>query len=314
MLMVTIRITQLRQADLNLLVYFIVLAEERNISRAAKRLLLSQPAVSRALQRLRDLFQDDLLVRTPEGYEPTPKGQNLLQELAVIFPRIDRLISGSEFDPQREKASFRIAATDNATQLYGPVLCRKALSWGETSFEFKPWTDEAYEELNRGRLDLVLNADDGSLPPHFLREMLFEDEFVCVVAKESRFRKQISWKQYIAGTHVGVSTLGGRQTIPESALASHGVARRCVVSVPYFSVALHMVAGTELIVTAPQRLAESRIDRSTAKILQPPGEIGRFQYLMAWHKRLDTDAAHRWMRHTIREATTSIPPLKERTR
>src|SRR3984885_506623 len=75
------RITHLRQADLNLLVVFTVLAEERNVTRAASRLLLSQPAVSRALQRLRDMFHDDLLIRSSSGYEPTPKGQHLLHEL-----------------------------------------------------------------------------------------------------------------------------------------------------------------------------------------------------------------------------------------
>jgi len=84
------RINHLRQADLNLLIVFTILAEERNVTRAAKRLLLSQPAVSRALQRLRDMFRDDLLIRTSAGYEPTPKGQRLLHELELIKPGIER--------------------------------------------------------------------------------------------------------------------------------------------------------------------------------------------------------------------------------
>ena len=100
------RITQLRQADLNLLVVFSVLAEERNVSRAAKRLLLSQPSVSRALQRMRDTFHDDLLVRTAKGYEPTPQGERVLQELEIMLPKLDRLISGSTFDPATEHCSF----------------------------------------------------------------------------------------------------------------------------------------------------------------------------------------------------------------
>src|SRR5712664_1347965 len=99
------RVTQLRQADLNLLIVFTVLAEERNVTRAAARLLLSQPAVSRALQRLRDMFHDDLLIRTSNGYEPTPKGQRLLQELESTLPRLDRLLSGSDFDPATEQTT-----------------------------------------------------------------------------------------------------------------------------------------------------------------------------------------------------------------
>src|SRR6202007_1440512 len=93
------RIVHLRQADLNLLVVFTALAEERSVSRAAERLLLSQPAGSRALQRLRETFHDDLLIRTGSGYEPTPKGERLLHELSATFPRLDRLLSGDEFDP-----------------------------------------------------------------------------------------------------------------------------------------------------------------------------------------------------------------------
>src|SRR3977135_2704163 len=108
------RITYLRQADLNLLIVFTVLAEERNVTRAAKRLLLSQPAVSRALQRLRDMFHDDLLIRTSSGYQPTPKGERLLHELESTLPRLDRLLSGNDFDPAAEETSFQIAARAHA--------------------------------------------------------------------------------------------------------------------------------------------------------------------------------------------------------
>src|SRR3989442_11983967 len=110
------RITQLRQADLNLLIVFTVLAEERNVTRAAARLFLSQPAVSRALQRLRDMFHDYLLIRTANGYEPTPQGQRLLQDLATMLPRLDRLMAGGDFDPSTEDATFRISATHHALQ------------------------------------------------------------------------------------------------------------------------------------------------------------------------------------------------------
>jgi DNA-binding transcriptional LysR family regulator len=85
---------------------FTVLAQERNVTRAAARLLLSQPAVSRALQRLRDMFHDDLLIRSSSGYEPTPNGQRLLHELETSLPRLDRLLSGSESIQRRKKPRF----------------------------------------------------------------------------------------------------------------------------------------------------------------------------------------------------------------
>ena len=129
----TIRTAQVRNTDLNLLVNFVVLAEERTLSRAARRLFLSQPSMTRALQKLRETFDDALLVRSPSGYVLTPKGENLLQEVAQFLPRLDRLISGREFDPAQESAHFRIAATDNATQLYGPTLSRRSAEWQKTS-------------------------------------------------------------------------------------------------------------------------------------------------------------------------------------
>src|SRR6267143_3019491 len=154
------RVTQLRQADLNLLIVFTALAEERNVTRAAERLMLSQPAVSRALQRLRDMFHDDLLIRTANGYEPTPKGQRLLQDLTTMLPRLDRLMAGGDFDPSTEDATFRIAATDHAAQLLVPLLCNSVLSKPtRVDFSFVPRHAGQYEALEKGRLDLVLNAD-----------------------------------------------------------------------------------------------------------------------------------------------------------
>jgi Mn-dependent DtxR family transcriptional regulator len=143
------RATRLRQADLNLLVVFSVLAEERNVSRAARRLQLSQPAVSRALQRMRDTFHDDLLVQTAKGYEPTPQGERVLQELENMLPKLERLISGSTFDPVTEHCSFRIAATDNATSIMAPVLCREVLPVArQVRFTFASWRGDVFEDLS----------------------------------------------------------------------------------------------------------------------------------------------------------------------
>src|ERR1700761_3333164 len=105
-----IGIEKLRQADLNLLVYFVVLVEEKSVSRAAKRLHLTQPALSRALQRLRELFNDELLVRGAKGYQTTPRGEELLGQLALVLPQLNTLIAGTGFDPSRNETTFNITA------------------------------------------------------------------------------------------------------------------------------------------------------------------------------------------------------------
>jgi DNA-binding transcriptional LysR family regulator len=303
----TMRLTHLRQTDLNLLVVFTALPEERNVTRAAARLLLSQPAVSRALQRLRDMFQDDLVIRTSNGYEPTPKGQRLLQELESTLPRLDRLLSGSDFDPATEESTFRIAATDHASNVLCPLLCKTVLpAGGKVSFDFVAFHDGTFEAMEKGRLDLLLNADDGLLPSRFARETVFEDDFACVAAKESNFSRALTLKQYLAASHIGVGILGGLQTIPEKRLAAIGEKRHCPIWVPYFTTALRCVAGTNLMATVPRRMAEFEAGNPSLKILKPPEVFGRFKYLMAWHPRMNTDASHLWLRAIMLKVGKSL--------
>jgi DNA-binding transcriptional LysR family regulator len=307
MFIYVMRTTYLRQADLNLLVVFTVLAEERNVTRAAARLLLSQPAVSRALQRLRDMFHDDLLIRSSSGYEPTPKGQRLLHELETSLPRLDRLLSGGDFDPATEETSFRIAATDHTCHVVCPLLCRTVLTPGvKVSFDFGPLHDGQFEAMEKGRLDMVLVADDGYAPVHFAKEVIFEVDFVCVVAKESRFSRALTLKQYLAADHIGISILGGIQTIPEKRLAAIGAKRRCPIWVPYHITAMRSLISTNLVATVPRRMAELEASNPAIKILKAPAVLGTFKYLMSWHPRMNTDAAHTWLRSTIREAGKRI--------
>ena len=296
------RLTQLRQADLNLLIYFIALAEEKSISRAAKRLRLSQPAVSRAFQRLRELFNDDLLVRTARRYEPTPRGQALLQELAIILPQLERLISGKEFDPSTEQASFRVAASDSLAQLYGSALAKRYSARPNLAFIFQTYTDDRFSNLEANRFDLLLDAEFKALPTTLKSEVLFEEELVCAVARESAYEKQISLSQYLAADHICISVLEDQQTIPDMALAKVGATRRCAFTVPYFGVGLRMVGGTPLIATLPRKLAESLANPDQTRLVSAPKELGNFRYLMIWHSRQELDIRHLWLRQAIRDA------------
>jgi len=271
------RVTQLRQADLNLLIVFTVLAEERNVTRAAARLFLSQPAVSRALQRLRDMFHDDLLIRTANGYEPTPKGQRLVQDLATMLPRLDRLMAGGDFDPSTEDATFRIAATDHAAHLLVPLLCNSVLSNPtKVDFSFVPLHAGQYEALEKGRLELVLNADHDTSTFQLSKEVIFEVDFVCVVSRKSKFERAITLKQYLAAEHVAVDIIGGVQTHPD------------------------------MIATVPRRMALLEAPKKVTRILEGPAALGSFKYVMIWHQRMQTDAAHMWLRSIIREAGKAI--------
>jgi DNA-binding transcriptional LysR family regulator len=298
------RTTQLRQADLNLLIVFAVMAEERNISRAATRLGLTQPAMSRAMQRARDMFRDDLLVRTRGTFQPTPLGQRLLRELEVILPRLDQLLTGTGFDPTKEELTFRITATDYGSSLVCEPLCQEFLPKdSKITFRFVPRSDTEFDELEHGQLDLVLRADDGKAPASLSSEFLFDEEFVCVMAKELPYSRRLTLKQYLSERHIGMS---GAQSLPERSLALAGAKRNCAMMVPYFTAAISAVAGTNFVATVPRRIAESEAHRPDVKILKAPQEFAPFRYMMFWHPRMNTDAAHSWLRSAMKTVGQKI--------
>src|SRR5712664_4629685 len=182
--MAAMRLEKLRQVDLNLLIAFAAIAEEKSVTAAASRLFLSQPAVSRALQRARAMFQDDLLIRTRNGLELTLRGRKILQDLEILLPKMDQLVTPNLFDPRQEKSHFRISGPDNVCTAILPHLCRQYASGGyQVRFEFLPWQAGIAELVERGQLELILHIDDGLLPVHFHSERLYREDWICAVAR-----------------------------------------------------------------------------------------------------------------------------------
>ena len=194
------RLEKLRQVDLNLLITFAAIAEEKSVTAAASRLLLSQPAVSRALQRARTMFQDDLLVRSPGGFELTLRGRKILQELEGLLPTMEHLVTPTRFDPMREKSHFRIAGPDNVCTVVVPRLCRQYVNpHYQVQFEFLPWGSGIAELVEHGQIDLMLHIDVALLPSHFQSERFYREDWICVVARDSPFGDRLSlsstWRQ-----------------------------------------------------------------------------------------------------------------------
>jgi DNA-binding transcriptional LysR family regulator len=304
MVMGAMRLEKLRQVDLNLFITFAAIAEEKSVTAAASRLLLSQPAVSRALQRARAMFQDDLLVRSPHGFEVTLRGRKILEELAVLLPKMERLVTPALFDPVREKSHFRISGPDNVCTVVLQRLCRQYVNGRyQVQFEFLPWQSGIAELVEHGQLDLVLHIDDGLLPSHFQSERLYREDWICAVARESDFGEQLSLKQYLAASHIVVSTLSGVQTIPDKRLAAVGAKRGSFIRLPYFGVALQCLTGTALVLTLTSGLTSVVRGDRTLRIVKAPHELHPFHFLMAWHPRLNTDPRHVWLRAAMRSTT-----------
>ena len=188
------------------------------------------------------------------------------------------------------------------------MLCKDLSQW-KVAYSFQPWSDDHFLKLERNKLDLVLDARGESVAEHLQSEVLFEDEFVCVVAKESLLPDHLSLGQYLTHDHIGVNVLHGQQTLPELALKAAGKRRRCPISVPYFTVAIRMVEATLFIVTAPRRVAQAISNPSKTRLITPPTQMTNFSYMMYLHPRLNGDPQHRWLRQTFRGATRCIPAL-----
>src|SRR5258708_2902034 len=159
------RMVHLRNLDLNLLVLLHVLLEERHITRAAERSFLSQSAMSRALERLREMFGDPLLVRSGRAYERTIRGERVLRELEALMPRLEAMVRGTDFDPAQSRERVRWALTDHAsTVLLPPLVARVMKGAPSVEMEVSPWRIQAYEDVAAGRIDAALSAEEASPP------------------------------------------------------------------------------------------------------------------------------------------------------
>jgi DNA-binding transcriptional LysR family regulator len=300
------RDTHLRQVDLNLLLALHALLEERHVTRAAKRCFLSQPAMSRALERLREMFGDALLIRSGRAYERTVRAESLLGELQSLLPRLEAMVRGEEFDPQRSQERFRLAVTHHASiTLIPPLIRRIRTEAPDVRLDVSQWEERAYDAVIAGRLDTALSAEH---PPSGLEsEVLFEVDFICVVGAAQKVHPpRLTLAQYLQLPHVAVETWTGQQTPVDRPLAQFGAKRRVVLSVPFFSAAIFAVANTDLVLTAPRKLTKVVRPLDGVRLVEPPREIKPFPYFMTWHARLNEEPAHAWFREQVRTAARTI--------
>jgi DNA-binding transcriptional LysR family regulator len=203
--------------------------------------LLEGPATSRTLQRLRAMFEDDLMIRGPGGYQLTPAGVRLQQELNQLLPQIESLLGKPVFDARLEEASFRLTGLDNVCSMVCPLLCREILpSAPRVALNLVPWRESAFADLDHGRLDLVLSNDDILTPSHLVSQRLYRERWYCIVAKDSPLPERISLKRYLACEHIAVPVLEGSRRFRISDCRRSGMSGRlrseCRTLAPRWSV------------------------------------------------------------------------------
>lgn len=296
---------------MRLLRIFLVLMAEKNVSNAAVRLDISQPAASHALARLRELFKDPLLLRSRGGMVASDRAAQFEAGVRSLVQAYDALLTDVQpFDPTRSDQTFVLSAPEYAERLLLPSLVRLLRAQApKVRVEVRaPDRDRALDLLENGQVDLRIAWLPK--PPPTLRSMqLFQDRIVCIADPDHpTIRGKLSLEDYLAATHArplgtGRTTTG--RTIDE-AVERLGKKLNLAFLVQNFLTIPFMMRGTDIIATLPMRLARILQEQHDLQILEPPMRLPKVSYAAYWHERSQKDPAHRWLRGMLQQAAREL--------
>jgi DNA-binding transcriptional LysR family regulator len=293
----------LSSIDLNLLVSLDALISEAHVGRAARKIGLSQPAASHALNRLRDLLADPLLVRVGSRMELTPRAISLRDSLADALQRVQTLLVADSFDPGRSSRRFSVMMQDHLAHLVVPALVKRVHSEAAgVRLDVLPWQSPASIKLERFRsIDLLISCSTNEIAG-FQRETLFTDTEVTVVRKGHPAASRLkNLKTFLNSSHVAVVGRGLTEDPVDGWLRQEGLARQIVLRVPSYLQALQAVAQSDLVAFVPKRLAESLAKPLSVTVLRPPIDPGEYQEYLFHPRRAAQDPASIWLRRLVVE-------------
>lgn len=295
------RYQHIARSNLNLLASFQALIEERSITKAAARMFLSQPAMSRVLDKLQEMFDDKLLVRTRKGFHPTRRALEIYDQLERVLPSIEELLRGRKFEPEVAKDYFRIAMTDHVALAVLPTFMKEiARQAPGIRIEISAWDDGSFRKLETNALDLVIWVNDAPSP--LLSEELYRDHSVCVVSKRHPIgKKTLTAKRYLELEHLVISLIGTQQGVLEKALAQRGYRRNARLSIPFFAAAIPIIESTNMAATLPSRLARRFLSSANIRSIPISIKLPDIRYIQVWHPRNDEEPAHIWLRNVIKK-------------
>jgi len=294
----------LRSFDLNLLLAFDLLMRERNVTRAAEQMFVTQSAMSHILHRLRQQFDDPLLVKTPTGMQPTVRALALVEPVRALLLDMERLLEPpQDFDPAASQRRFSLAATDYMEFLLLPDLSRLIEQAAPGIDIHVKRTESAFPmaQLENGSLDVVLGFASVLEPPaHLCCEHLFSDRMACVMRQQHpRIRGAPSLQEYLTASHMLISRTGSQLGAVDAKLAELGLERHIKLIVPHFLSAPLIVAQTDMILSLPYRIAAQFKTFAALDIVPVPIDLPDYDLVMIWHPLREKDPAHCWLREQI---------------
>ena len=287
----------LNSLDLNLLVALDALLREGSVSRAAMRIGLSQPATSHALQRLRDVIGDPLLVRTGARMELTPRAQALRGPLAQTLDQVRGLFTPDQFDAARSERHFRLMMPDLAVELLMPPLMEKVTKQApRVTIDVVPWRGPAIFTAEFARtIDLVISIGDAFKGFH--RQRLYADSDALAVRRGHPVGAGLKKREaFLAARHVAVVIRGQNEDLIDRWLHSKGIERRIALVVPGYIEALHVTARTDLVAFVPRRLIAALATQLSLKAITPPLDPGIDEQHMFYPTRAQFDPGSIWLR------------------
>jgi DNA-binding transcriptional LysR family regulator len=307
------REVNVRSVDLNLLVLLDLLIEHRSVTAAATAANMSQPAMSRALGRLRALLRDPLLVRGSQGLVPTPAALALQPGLKRLLGEAATLVARRRFDPAAWRGQVGIAATDHQTILLLPQLMRR-ISREAPLLEVKvvPFIASMLNDLRNGRLSLTFGIVEQPLPPGLRREALYGDSFVTVLRADHPALADWGLGRFLALEHVLVTVLGDGHGAMDELLKGHGLARHVALRLPHFYAAMAVVAESDLVVTLPRSIAVRHAAALGLVALETPLAPPSFTTAVIWPEVLDADPGNAWLRDVVRAEARRIAGMAPR--
>lgn len=294
--------------DLNLLVALQALLEEESVGRAARRIGLSQPAMSHTLQRLRNLLDDELMVRVGGRMQLTARAESLRYPVRDVLERVGELLVNEQFDPFVSSRTFRLFIADNAVDLLLPTLLRKLSRIApHIHIDLHSWPIQGNDptELARSVDSAVACVFDAF--PGFYRQRLFTDRDMCVFRsrrlKSSRLRNESA---FLEAGHVAVKVRGTAEDPVDTWLKAEGRTRNITLSVPHYLQALHAVARSDLIAVIPERLIRTYAVPLHLEWLPLPFDAGTFDEFLLHPARTHADPGCIWLRGILKEIGGSL--------
>ncbi|MFZ6874447.1 LysR family transcriptional regulator [Undibacterium sp. Di27W] len=291
-----------KDIDLNLLVVFQEVYQDRQISSVARKLGLSQPAVSNALARLRRSFDDELFVRTATGMQPTALAEQLAEPVALALTHITQALNRQEnFDPTSSKRHFTIAMTDVGEVYFMPILAEFLHTQApQVQLSTVRASDiDLKTEMESGRVDLAIGAFD-HLSDAWYQRRLFKQNYVCLFRQSHPLAAdRLEMKDFLAARHLIVASNENPYAKVNQSLEKAGISAAAHLRVPHFVAVPYIVSSNDLLVTVPQKLAERAAAPFGLRYVKPPLRLPALQTNMFWHRRYNQDAGNQWLRGLI---------------